>query len=224
MRRILTLAALFAVTGLFRRPTGGGAGPTPGRPVGGGSFGPVTSLTGAVSSISTHIAGTRAGGSSIDSLGRSDPDLDAFRDPGPPPEGADSVLPNGSAIYHGSTFTQIGSDAATTNNAANVAPLPGHHDVVVHGSPNGNLIVDGNEVNPSQIAEAVTGNPNYNGGPIRMVVCHSGASGAGQQVADALGVEVTAPTDRVGTDRYLGPNQTPQIANGGEWITFTPAK
>lgn len=46
-------------------------------------------------------------------------------------------------------------------------------------------------------------NPSYTGCGIRMMVCHSGASGAAQDVANAQGVPVWGPTDRVGTDRLV---------------------
>ncbi|WP_371409129.1 hypothetical protein OG423_02745 [Micromonospora zamorensis] len=45
---------------------------------------------------------------------------------------------------------------------------------------------------------------------------------AAQQVADALGVRVTAPTDAVGVDRYGPVGQTPMIRGDGEWKTFYP--
>jgi len=64
---------------------------------------------------------------------------------------------------------------------------------------------------------------------VRLVSCHSGAvdeaagvPSAAQQVADALGVPVTAPTNAVGV-RQTGPvGQVPMIRGGGTWETFYP--
>jgi hypothetical protein len=136
--------------------------------------------------------------------------------------GADDFLPNGSPIFHGETHTRLGTDELTVNNANNVAPIPGVHDIVVHGNPDGSVNVDGNAVNPSQLADAINNNPNYTGGPIRMIVCHSGVSGAGQVVSNLLGVEVQAPNSAVGTNRFLGPGQEPTVMDGAGWTTFYP--
>jgi hypothetical protein len=111
--------------------------------------------------------------------------------------------------------------------------------VVVHGERNGTLrpgVVgeDGenylsNVTRPNQIAEAVANNPNYTGGSVRMVSCHSGTSGSvggasspAQQVANALGVPVMAPTEAVGVRRIGSGPQTPQIRDGGAWKMFYP--
>jgi hypothetical protein len=45
---------------------------------------------------------------------------------------------------------------------------------------------------------------------------------AAQEVANQLGVPVLAPTNKVGTLRYGGPNQIPTISSGGYWRTFLP--
>jgi hypothetical protein len=116
---------------------------------------------------------------------------------------------------------------------------PGFHDVVVHGERNGlfrpGLVgADGasypaNYTHPNQIADAIRANPHYDGGPVRLVSCHTGtveeAAGvppAAQQVADALGVPVKAPTDAVGVDRRGPLSQVPTIRNGGTWEMFYP--
>jgi hypothetical protein len=84
-----------------------------------------------------------------------------------------------------------------------------------------------NYTHPNQIADAIRNNPNYDGGPVRLVSCHSAVAADGlpapaQQVADALGVPVMAPTNAVGIGRR-GPNiQVPQIRNGGVWEMFYP--
>ncbi|GIJ27414.1 hypothetical protein Vqi01_25760 [Micromonospora qiuiae] len=155
----------------------------------------------------------------------------------PPPP--DANLLAGDPVYYRPTSTAIGYDSATMNNFDMVAPLPGHHDVVVHGERNGMfrpglLGADGGDhasgyTHPQQIANAIRDNPQYDGGPVRLVACHTGAVDpeagvppAAQQVADALGVPVTAPTDAVGVDRYGPVGQSPVIRGDGEWKTFYP--
>ncbi|MGW3895690.1 WXG100 family type VII secretion target [Micromonospora profundi] len=174
----------------------------------------------------------------LDSMGRRSDWEDPSAHPHTPPP-SDAHLPAGDPVYHRPNSTAIGYDSATMRNFDSVAPIPGHHDVVVHGLPNGlfrpGLVgADGadhpaNLTHPQQIADAVRANPHYDGGPVRLVSCHTGAVApdvgvppAAQQVADALGVPVTAPTDAVGVDRYGPVGQTPMIRGGGEWKIFYP--
>ncbi len=151
----------------------------------------------------------------------------------------DDYLPAGDPIYHGTGSTAIGYDSATMRNFDVVQPEPGLHDVIVHGERNGTFrpgLVgeDGqnypaNFTDPNQIAAAVANNPNYTGGPVRLVSCHTGtvdpASGvppAAQQVANSLGAPVTAPTNAVGVRTVGSGPQVPQIRSGGTWETFYP--
>ncbi|WP_225632088.1 putative T7SS-secreted protein [Streptomyces solaniscabiei] len=135
----------------------------------------------------------------------------------------DSGIPAGAPVTHGPSSTLIGNDAASMRNFQNVLN-EGRHDVVAHGSRDGFLEFPGGNVNGGQIVDAVINNPHYNGGPLRLMVCHSGAdtSGIAQQIANELGVTVRAPTDKVGTNPVLGRGQIPQIANDGYWRTFLP--
>ncbi len=55
----------------------------------------------------------------------------------------------------------------------------GEHDVVAHGSRDGFLETPNGPVNGGQFVDAVRNNPNYNGGPLRLMVCHSGADSSG---------------------------------------------
>jgi hypothetical protein len=120
-----------------------------------------------------------------------------------------------------------------------VMPEPGYHDVIVHGERNGLFrpgLVGADGANypahfthPNQIADAIRSNPHYDGRPVRLVSCHTGAVDvdagvppAAQQVADALGVPVKAPTTAVGVDRYGPPYQNPFLRDGGTWETFYP--
>ncbi len=158
--------------------------------------------------------------------------------PVPPQVPGDFELVSGDPVYFGEDSTTIGYDPKTLNNTANVAREPGFHDVVVHGTDEGLFIAGrvnaagkslmGHYVSPAHIEEAILNNPNYDGGPIRLISCHTGAAKPGeiplgQVLANDLGVEVKAPSDRIGTARDAGPGQQPVIDHEGEWITFQPA-
>jgi hypothetical protein len=175
----------------------------------------------------------------LDPMGRRSDWTDPAAHPQPPSRPPDSHLPAGDPVYHRPGGTAIGYDSSTMRNFDAVAPQPGYHDVVVHGERNGlfrpgQVGADGadhpaNYTHPQQIADAIRANPHYDGGPVRLVSCHTGtvdpAAGvppAGQQVADALGVPVMAPTNAVGVDRYGPVGQTPVIRGDGTWETFYP--
>ena len=179
------------------------------------------------------------GGGDLDPMGRRSDWTDPSAHPQPPSRPPDAHLPAGDPVYHRPGGTAIGYDRATMRNFDAVAPEPGYHDVVVHGEPDGlfrpGLVgADGknypaNFTHPAQIADAVRHNPHYDGGPVRLVSCHTGAvdplagvSPAAQQVADALGVPVMAPTNAVGVDRYGPVGQTPVIRDGGQWKIYYP--
>ena len=164
---------------------------------------------------------------------------DPSEHPQQPSRPPDSQLPSGDPVYHRPRSTAIGYDSATFLNFDRVRPEPGYHDVVVHGETNG-LVRPGligedgddypaNFTHPNQVADAVRGNPAYTGGPVRMVVCHSGTIDpavdglpAGQEVANSLGVPVKAPTNSVGVYRYGPSQQEPTIRDGGTWVTLYP--
>ncbi|MGC5031098.1 WXG100 family type VII secretion target [Micromonospora sp. DT229] len=182
--------------------------------------------------------GTPTAGPGLEPMGRRSDWSDPTVHPQPPPP-SEAQLLAGDPVYHRPTSTAIGYDSATMNNFDMVGPIPGHHDVVVHGERNGMfrpglLGADGGDhpsgyTHPQQIADAIRANPHYDGGPVRLVACHTGTVDphagvppAAQQVADALGVPVTAPTDAVGVDRYGPVGQTPLIRGDGEWKTFYP--
>ncbi|MFE9787959.1 hypothetical protein ACFYO7_21525 [Nocardia salmonicida] len=134
----------------------------------------------------------------------------------------DTQLPNGQGVVHHPTGTAIGEDARTHRVSENVRN-DGSHDVVVHGRRDGSVTPsNGDPVHPRDIVDAIRSNPNYvPGTPIRLLSCHAGNSkGWAQYIADQLGVDVTAPTDRVGVRRE--PGSDPVIDRGGEWRTFSP--
>jgi len=178
-------------------------------------------------------------GSPVDDMGRRSDWTDPADRPQGPSRPPDSYLTAGDPVYYRPGATAIGYDGATMNNFDLVGPLPGHHDVVVHGTRAGafrpgQVGADGgdyptNFTHPQQIADAIRSNPHYDGGPVRLVSCHSGTvdpaagvSPPAQVVADALGVPVVAPTVAVGVDRYAPAGQTPLLQGSGQWVTFYP--
>lgn len=134
--------------------------------------------------------------------------------------------------------TALADDALKAPDGA-AQPLPGYHDVVVHGNNQGffepwrvneaGSSFSAGDTHPTHIADAIRANPSYDGGPVRLVSCHTGTTAEGaldiaaaQAVANELGVPVMAPTNKVGVNTKLGPSQTPKIFGGGYWRTFLP--
>ncbi|WP_201272341.1 WXG100 family type VII secretion target [Verrucosispora sp. SN26_14.1] len=161
--------------------------------------------------------------------------------PLPPVRQPESYLPAGDPVYHTPRSTGIGYDEKTMRNIDNVLALDGHHDVIVHGTDRGYFVpgkvsakgdhMDGDPTNAAQIAAAIKENPAYSGGPVRLVSCYAGTTRPGldgvplaQQVADELGVAVTAPTARVGTPRWTSQPHPPAVEAGGTWEVFVPQK
>ncbi|MEV4384675.1 hypothetical protein AB0J68_02935, partial [Micromonospora sp. NPDC049580] len=159
--------------------------------------------------------------------------------PLPPERTPDSCLSAGDPVYHSDHSTGVGYDDLTMRNFDKVRPLDGHHDVIVHGTDQGYFVpgkvsadgahMDGNATDAAQIAAAVRENPAYDGGPVRLVSCYAGTLKPdldgiplGQQVADELGVNVLAPTARVGTQRWAAEPQPPVVESGGSWEVFVP--
>jgi hypothetical protein len=173
----------------------------------------------------------------MEPMGRRSDWRDPARRPQPPTRTPDSHLPAGDPVYYRENGTAIGYDSRTMRNFDAVRPEPGFHDVVVHGERNGmfrpgmigndGADLPANYTHPNQIADAIRTNPNWDGGPVRLVSCHSGVAAEGlpapaQQVADALGVPVIAPTEAVGVPKRGGYNQVPIIRDDGTWEMFYP--
>jgi RHS repeat-associated protein len=129
----------------------------------------------------------------------------------------------GAEVSHSPTVTRIGSDSVSTRVAQNITPIDGVHDVVVHGAlydeSGAMFMVEGVPTNASQIADAVTSNPSWNGQPIRLVTCYGGC-GPAQELSDILGVDVQGATGPVGVLQSVGSD--PVVENGA-WITFSPS-
>lgn len=113
-----------------------------------------------------------------------------------------------------------------------VKPIDGYEDIAIHGDWSGFSINDsnGNEIEsytPKDFAEILKEDPNYHGGNVRLLSCETGSKGAvaAQQLADALNVDVLAPTDVLFIDfngkMTIGPDE---YTNSGDWKLFKPRR
>ncbi|MGW2263178.1 putative T7SS-secreted protein [Streptomyces koyangensis] len=152
----------------------------------------------------------------------------------PPGRQADDALPSDMPIYHKPGATAIGYDKETLRNFDVAKRLPGYQDVIIHGTTDGRMVAGqinragqragGHDVHPNHVLDTVNRIPGYNGEAVRMLTCHSGAAQpeAIQHMANSPGVPVKAPTDAVGVPSFGGGPFTPQIKDGGSWLTFLP--
>lgn len=114
-------------------------------------------------------------------------------------------------------------------NAAHIKPIEGYQDIIIHGDKYSLVYkdLDGIESNVSveEFAKILKDSPVYNGGPIRLISCETGAPDAitAQYLSKYLGVEVMAPTDIVWVygdgEMIIGPDQ---YTNTGTWKVFMP--
>lgn len=128
----------------------------------------------------------------------------------------------------------LANDTKAIMQALKIKPKPGFFDVVCHGEANSfSLNVSGKwvDVGPKTIADAMK-KAGYEGGPVRLIACDTGAhaEGAAQQLADVLGTTVEAPTGKVwaldngGTfvAKAQKVNGKWQIGQQGGWAQFHP--
>lgn len=143
----------------------------------------------------------------------------------PPPLDSIEEAPSGSR----SNF--MAEDEAFVDNVALAGRIEGYHDVIVHGSgsdfgPTADAWDRGANFSHRVLANLIRHDPDYSGGPIRLIAC-SKAEGAtaAQNLANKLGVEVLAANDTVwafpGGHLVVGP--TPFAPMGG-WEHFYPGK
>nr|WP_185746128.1 hypothetical protein [Oryzihumus leptocrescens] len=115
--------------------------------------------------------------------------------------------------------------------ARNVRPLDGHYDVAAHGNE---LQVQvhsakgqAERLGADTLAKLIVEQPDYDGGPVRLLSCFTGSSptGIAQQLADRLGVNVVAPSSKL----WMWPDG--EMAVGldwkrptGGWITHEPGE
>jgi filamentous hemagglutinin len=97
----------------------------------------------------------------------------------------------------------------------------GYFNVVTHADPNVAWVLKGGEwtsVSHRSLARFIQGSEGYSGGPVRLIACEAGAcaSGLGQNLANKLGIEVLAPTEKAFVD-FNGSFWT-----SGTWRSFAP--
>lgn len=116
----------------------------------------------------------------------------------------DSFLDNGVTVHHSPTATAIGDDRNTLINLSRSRGYDGGHDVIVHGSPEGEPLVNGMPTHPNQIADAIRAKPDYQEGqPINLVTCHGSMSFA-NDLADLMGSPVRSSAHLVDLDPVTG--------------------
>ena len=113
----------------------------------------------------------------------------------------------------------------------------GVFDVVVHGGPNG-VSIDRNGtpivIDHRVAADLIRNDPSYGCGPVRLLSCSTGQldDGFAQNLANRLGVEVSAPDDLLwfwpDGQSFIGPRMGPpytdfpDLSQPGSWRTFQP--
>ena len=109
-------------------------------------------------------------------------------------------------------------------------------DIVAHGSPNSIQITHNGkdiEIDSRTLAKILKRNPQYKRKDVRLLSCNTGSSpnGFAQNLANKLGVPVSAPTklfwsDSKGNHLVAGRSKTnpknPSFEDTGEFITFYP--
>lgn len=109
-------------------------------------------------------------------------------------------------------------------------------DIVAHGSPTSIQISHNGEdieINSRLLAKIIKRNPQYKRKGVRLLSCNTGSmsNGFAQNLANKLGVPVSAPTKLVWSNQYgkhrvagrdkLNPN-LPSATDIGEFVTFYP--
>lgn len=106
-----------------------------------------------------------------------------------------------------------------------VPPKEGYFDFAAHGTEN-NIEYESKDkvMSAREVARVIKHDKSYNGEKIRLLSCSTGATDEGfaQQLANALGVEVEAPSDVL----IVSPDGTYQIGydGKGEMRTFKPKR
>jgi len=147
--------------------------------------------------------------------------------------GAELKTAEGSAFYYA-------DDAKFRRASQDVPDFPSEYVVDVHGDAKHVGLIDSDgyprELNADEFAEVLK-RTSWNGEPVRLFSCNTGelSKGFAQELADQLGVEVTAPTAPVWSLRnergeVLSPVVSekdpttggPKYPQTGDWISFWP--
>jgi len=130
-------------------------------------------------------------------------------------------------------------------NGANHWNIPNVYTIAGHGNPG--IVEDSRSgkvvrLLPKQLADIIRKDPNWKGKPITLGACNTGRKwpdGYGgkktwneyaQDLANATGVDVTAPKDfswydaQKGMLGSSGPDTPPDKGSIGSWVTFSPQR
>jgi RHS repeat-associated protein len=148
--------------------------------------------------------------------------------------GFEGVVGKGNIIDNASEPLPLGDNLIDRNDslakaASWIKPKEGFFDVIIHGSSdsfsvfrNGKWI----KLNQRSLTTFIQKN-NYNGQPIRLISCNTGASptSIAQDLSNKLGRKVIAPSDTI----WIHPNGKMTIgknplSNTGKWNTFNPGE
>jgi hypothetical protein len=116
--------------------------------------------------------------------------------------------------------------------AQQVTAEPGKYTVDIHGNTS-KVFIGSDALNPDDLSHLLHNDPHWDQHPIRLLSCETGQhpEGSAQQLADRLGVEVTAP-DQLGWSTSAGHvysatgtydkfgNLIPTDPPDGIWTTF----
>ena len=141
-------------------------------------------------------------------------------------------------VYRDSEATPAGrafygpDDTAMRDLAQRVPADPNRFVVDAHGDPDG-VIVDGRRLSADEVAALISNDPNWNGREVMLLSCDTADGTFAQQLADRLGVPVTAPHGLAWSDNdgnvYAssgspGPDgrKVPDMPPNGGWTTHHP--
>ncbi len=123
-------------------------------------------------------------------------------------------------------LTAVGDNFGTY--ASSAQPEPGYYDAIAHGTEDELFASPGGPaMSYTRVATAIFADPQYTGGPIRLVACSAGAcSGtAAQTLSNFMGVPVLAPSTEVWafpSGKLLLGNGTPVNTRPGTWHLYMP--
>lgn len=128
------------------------------------------------------------------------------------------------------------ADDPTLESAQRLGGFEGTRKYDLHGVSD-HVTIGGHDLSPSEFAEVVRADPNWNGEPLTLFSCDTGKAGPNgkppfaQRLSDELGVPVSAPTELAwangepfsssGREGAFG-NLVPTDPPDGQFLTFAP--
>jgi hypothetical protein len=171
------------------------------------------------------LPGVTGGGMAVRALTHADEVADAAKAVNAAVNLSDAAHDSSNVVSAAISLT--GNGDALGDAAKWVKPQDGFFDVAVHGNPNSfDVLHNGQwtQIDHRTLATYIQ-KSDWNGEPIRLLSCQAGASptGAAQNLANKLGVNVIAPSDTLWIFRNgnMSIGKTP-FANTGKWIPFEP--